>query len=275
MESETVQIEESVIEEERSILSKIVVAKNFDWVNKECLVVVIKVDKTDFCDNLSNIEVCGKSVLDWVLMSTCGPEQKVIEDQGERSLLETLKNISQNKSYVFVAYSDTPFLQRSTFLKIMDYVSASGINALELPRGYVFKASYLKNLTTLSCSMKKTFSDGDFVMLTSAGLLSSFFDFTASKIRAFHKKNGVTLFGEETIFIDADVEIEKGTIIYPNNVLKGETSIGKNVVLRSGNLIENSVIFDDAQVEGSVIISSKVSRGKGIPPLTKLNNESV
>ena len=32
--------------------------------------------------------------------------------------------------------------------------------------------------------------------------------------------NGVIILGENTVFIDADVEIEEGTIIYPNNIIK-------------------------------------------------------
>lgn len=266
---------EKEIEEESSFLSKVVVAKNYDWINNECLVAVVKVNNCDFCDNLSEIDVCGKTILDWVLLATNGPKQVVLDDLSDFEIIEELKKCVGDKKYVFLAYSDTPFLQRSTVCKIMDYFTTANLNALSLERGYVFKTEYLRNITELGSYVKKSFNLEEFARVSNHATFMNFYDFIAAKIRNFHKNNGVILFGEETIFIDSDVEIESGVVIYPNNIIKGQTIIGKNVVLNSGNIIENSIICDDCKLSMSCVVGSKISKGKTIEPMSKIMDEEV
>ena len=79
------------------------------------------------------------------------------------------------------------------------------------------------------------------------------------KIRTFHINNGVVILGEQSVFIDCDVEIEKGTIIYPNNVLKGKTILQGNVELKEGNLIVDSIISANSTLTNCFIEKSKVS----------------
>ena len=81
--------------------------------------------------------------------------------------------------------------------------------------------------------------------------------------------------GEENIFIEADVQIESGVIIYPFNTLKGETYIGKNVTLESGNYIEDSVVLDGAFVVQSYLEKSKVPENKSVGPFEKFINETL
>lgn len=274
MENETLFAEKEV-EEETSFLSKVMISKNYDWINKECLVAVVKVNNCDFCDNLSEIDVCGKTILDWVLLATSGPRQIVVDDGPDIEILERIKDYAKDKAYVFLAYSDTPFLQKSTFCKIMDYFAVSGLNVLSLERGYVFKTEYLKNVTNLQGYVKKSFGVGEFDKIDNQARLIRFYDFIATKIRNFHKNNGVVLFGEETIFIDSDVEIESGVIIYPNNVLKGQSLIGKNVVLNSGNIIENSIICEGVNLIMTYVSNSKLTGRNPVEPMSKIINQEV
>ena len=46
-----------------------------------------------------------------------------------------------------------------------------------------------------------------------------------------YKENGVTFVDENTVYIDATVEIGSGSIIEPSVCLKGNTVIGKNVTV--------------------------------------------
>ena len=43
-----------------------------------------------------------------------------------------------------------------------------------------------------------------------------------------HMKNGVTIIDPKVTYIDETVEIGEGTVIYPGNILEGNTKIGKN-----------------------------------------------
>ena len=97
----------------------------------------------------------------------------------------------------------------------------------------------------------------------------------SGRILNYHKENGVIFFGENTIFIDADVEIVAGCVIYPNNIIKGESYIGKNVILESGNYIFDTIVCDEAFVCQSYLEKSKVEKGKVIGPFAKLINQKI
>ena len=67
-------------------------------------------------------------------------------------------------------------------------------------------------------------------------------------------ENGVTLIDPKTTYIGADVEIGKDTIIYPNNILEGNTVIGENCLLYQNSRIKDSVIGNEVDIQSSVII---------------------
>ena len=50
------------------------------------------------------------------------------------------------------------------------------------------------------------------------------------------------LIDPNTTYIGIDVEIGKDTIIYPGNVIEGNTVIGKNCILYPNSRINNSII---------------------------------
>lgn len=252
--------------------SSIVSKESSDWINKETVVVIIKNDG-DKIKNLSSILLCGKPMVDWVKLATSGPVQKVINMVEPSQFLNTLKGLGVGKKYLAVFYSDTPLLERSTFCEIMDCFARNRYNIMELPRGYVFNVEYLLNLDVLFSPVKKSFNIKQFEQIDNPRSLSNASKILQTKILEYHKDNGVTLFGENTIFIDADVEIEEGSIIYPNNILKGQTFIGKNVVLESGNIIEDSIVKDEATIVSSYILKSKIGQKAYVGPFAKIDGE--
>jgi len=267
---------EKEIEEETSCLSQILVSpKNYQWIKDETLAVVVRVDRSEICDNFSTMELCGKSMLDWVLLALSVCEERVVNEAYSEKLLQYLKDLNTNKKYIFVTYSDIPLLERNSFYKIMDYFSSNNLNAMRFDHGFVYKTEFLREVNSLEPAVRKSFGGKDFLVIRDASDLSMAFDSLQERIRNYHKNNNVVLFGENTIFIDADVEIESGAIIYPNNVLKGQTYIGKNVVLESGNVINDSIISNNCILEKSVIIKSKITENKSIRPFSVIENESV
>lgn len=277
MENQSVVIEEkeeSVVEDKID-LSTIVSTQNYDWINEETIVVIIKSDKSEMSDKLSSVLVCGKPMVEWVKIATSGPVQKVIKEPVAEQFLNVLKGIGIGKKYLALFYSDTPLLERSTFCEIMDYFAKNRYNIIELPRGYIFSVDYLMNIDVLFSPVKKNFNIKQFEQINTPRALSTASKVLQNKILEYHKDNGVTLFGENTIFIDADVEIEEGAVIYPNNILKGQTYIGKNVTLDSGNIINDSIIADDSEIVGSYIHKSKVKKGQKVGPFAKLDGEVV
>lgn len=244
-------------------------AINNDWIFEETLVVVVKT----LNGVPSDFEICGKKMIDWVCLATSGCKRRFIDDND--NLIESLKTHCEGFNYVAVFYCDTPLLKKSTFIEIMNYFSKNRMNVLKLSRGYVFKTEFLKTAKMLMSSAVVDFDTEDFVVVDNSEKLSLAFDVLKERILNYHKQNGVVLFGENTIFIDADVEIEQGAIIYPNNVLKGQSYIGKNAVVESGNYIYDSIICDGVFVCHSYIENSKVEKDKMVGPFSKLINQKI
>lgn len=249
----------------------LVQVENYEWVAEETLVIILR-SKGDIS---YNFELCGKKMIDWVTLSASGCAQRILDEPSEEDFLETIKSVAEGYNFVAVLYSDTPLLRKTTFLEIMDYFSKRKMNVLRLKRGYVFKGEYLQNTKMLMSTAIEEFEKEDFVVVKDAAIASYAFKVLNGRILDYHKQRGVVFFGENTIFIDADVEIEDGTVIYPNNILKGESYIGKDVILESGNYIFDTIVCDEAFVCQSYLEKSKVEKGKVVGPFEKLINEKI
>ena len=79
-----------------------------------------------------------------------------------------------------------------------------------------------------------------------------------NRINSRHMMNGVTLIDPSTTYIGDDVEIGRDTIIYPGNVLEGNTKIGEGVILYPNSRISNSIILNNVEIQSSVIIDSQI-----------------
>lgn len=81
---------------------------------------------------------------------------------------------------------------------------------------------------------------------------------------------GVVFKDKKSVFIDENVKIGKGTLIYPNVELRGNTVIGENNIIESYTIIEDSIIKDassigpfahihkDCHIASSVVIGNYV-----------------
>ena len=87
-----------------------------------------------------------------------------------------------------------------------------------------------------------------------------------SRINRQHMSNGVTLIDPAATYIDCDVEIGRDTVIYPGNLLTGNTSIGQNVTLYPNNRIVDSNVGDGAHIEASLLEESSVGKNTNIGP---------
>lgn len=90
------------------------------------------------------------------------------------------------------------------------------------------------------------------------------------RINKAHMENGVSLINPDTIYIEANVVIGKDTVIYPNNIITGNTVIGENCILSMENEISNSVIKDGVHIRKSFIEDSYVDEHTKIGPYAHL-----
>lgn len=96
-----------------------------------------------------------------------------------------------------------------------------------------------------------------------------------NRINLMHMENGVTLIDPKTTYIGIDVEIGKDTIIYPNNILEGNTKIGSNCILYQNSRIVDSVIGDEVDIQSSVILNSNIGDNTTVGPFAYIRPETT
>ncbi len=89
-----------------------------------------------------------------------------------------------------------------------------------------------------------------------------------------HMKNGVHLIDPSNTYIDADVEIESDTTIYPNVVIQGNSKIGAHCEILSNSFLRNAVIGDDVIIDSSKIVESQVDAHSTVGPMSHLRNQT-
>lgn len=266
-------IENDEKEESLVLTESILKPQNYNWIKDEVLFVCVKTENDNVFKNLAQLDLCGKKMIDWVLMAGHECKQMVVNDC--QDILSLVKSIQTDKNFIAIFYSDTPLLDKGAFYRIMDYFVSKSRNFLALKRGYVVRTDFLKNNSTFMQGNICDIEEESLMICDNSKNLSHAFKVINNKILSFHIKNGVTMFGKETIFIDADVEIDDKVIIYPNNIIKGQSIISSGTILESGNYINNSIISSDCRIIGSRIENSKISENKTLAAGSQILSEEI
>lgn len=85
-----------------------------------------------------------------------------------------------------------------------------------------------------------------------------------------HMEDGVTFRDPASVIVDATVEIAEDVTIEPNVILRGQTSIGRDSVIRAGSQLFDSVVGERSVVWTSVIEGSRVGNDVMIGPFAHL-----
>ena len=94
------------------------------------------------------------------------------------------------------------------------------------------------------------------------------------KIRSLMDQ-GVQFIDPEHVYIDEEVSIGEGTLIYPNVTIAGETKIGKNTKILPNSYLRNAIIGDEVEIDSSKIVESEVMKGSTVGPFAHLRAHSV
>ena len=95
------------------------------------------------------------------------------------------------------------------------------------------------------------------------------------RINLRHMDNGVTLIDPSNTYIGDDVIIGRDTIIYPGNVIEGNTVIGEGVTLYPNSRINNSKIGNNVEIQSSVILDSTIGESTTVGPFAYVRPESA
>lgn len=238
-------------------------------VDVSVIILLVNNEKFKTVEKSYNLEIYGKKMWEWVALATTGYPMKKVECIKDNDIISLIRPLLTKTKYTAVFYSDTPLLKRKTFLEIMDYVRVRDINVCKLTRGFVFNTEFIKNNDKIYSIISQVFDEEDFITAFDMRQLTFINDIFKSRICAFHEQNGVQIIDANSCYIEADVIIEPNVIIYPNNSLIGKTYIGKNVVLKPNNVIENSIINENCKIISSVIRNTKIQANSNIGPFEK------
>ena len=104
----------------------------------------------------------------------------------------------------------------------------------------------------------------------------------ALALKTTHQRNrkrllagGVQLIDPDSTYIDDTVQVGAGTVIGPQSILKGETTIGQRVQIEGCCYINNATIDDDSYLKFGVRVEeSKVGKECSIGPFAHLRPKS-
>ena len=124
----------------------------------------------------------------------------------------------------------------------------------------------------LVCHLKKTLSE--FKRVNSYGVLASAIDKKRRIINGLHMEAGVRMIDPSSVYIDVDVEIGEGSVIYPSVILEGNCKIGKHTVIGPSSHLTNTLVGDGCTVRQSVAENVKIGDGTTVGPFAYLRAET-
>ena len=257
-----------IVEEQTEVKTEI---KQGSAKTDEVSIVVLLVKNPAFAaDKAYQINILGKSMKEWVTGACEGYRVQTAEYGLEDNVAETVKPILTNSKYTVVLYSDTPLLKPQTLKEIIDYALTKKASVVKLTRGYVFETDFIRRAENIYTAEPHYFDEEDFIAAFGLKQLSMIESIMKTRILNYHMKSGVRILDLDSVTIEADVTIEKGTVIHPNNRLYGTCYIGFNVELLPNNYIKNSIIEDYSKILYSVVENSKIPPNSRVGPFEKV-----
>jgi bifunctional UDP-N-acetylglucosamine pyrophosphorylase/glucosamine-1-phosphate N-acetyltransferase len=81
-----------------------------------------------------------------------------------------------------------------------------------------------------------------------------------------HMENGVTFLSPQTAYIGGGAVIGRDTIIMPNTVIEGDTTVAEGCVIGPNSRITASEIGAGSEINNSVVVASKIGGGVHVGP---------
>lgn len=95
------------------------------------------------------------------------------------------------------------------------------------------------------------------------------------KTALFWLSKGVKILSVDNVYIDYGVRLEKGSTVYPFNVLKGHSVVEENAVLFYSNVIESSIIGKNSVIKSSYVFDSRIGENCSVGPFAYLRQNAV
>lgn len=250
--------------------------------------------------------IAGEKCFSWVVRAC--ENAKVLDLYDYQNELEAVAQNLGNSDYVVILNGNLPLLTKNCVKNVVEYFLHQGMNALRLKGGYIFNASYLREVNDIFSSDCFNVKTNDFFEIENFNSLLFARKEIEKRILNYHSKNGVT-FNGESFSIDANAEIMNGSTIcdgvkilssskihncyigfnslvedssihenskIEDNVFIKNCEIGSNVKIASGVMLENCTIGDNVEIlAGSRILNSEIASGVKIGKICDIVSSKV
>lgn len=218
-----------------------------------------------------------------VLKSTCPQGLKDLPLLGYTSL-ERMKKSIEGAGFYFSGYlmDETvdeyaavmeiddcyPLLTNDNLTEIAEYFFLSDEAVIKFFGGFIMLTkNYIKK--DYNYKLEKIFAFENALKL-SAENFGQIISIIKDKVNLKHIENGVLFIDKAAAYIDEDVKIKSGTIIYPDCFIKNKSEIGSNCVIYTGAYIENCKIGDEVKIISSKLKDSVIKSKTDIGPYANL-----
>lgn len=236
-----------------------------------CLILNTKCTKNSF-----NGKILGLSLSDWVKFACEDiPSFCVDFDKSENVLDFAKKHIDFAYDYTIILFANTPLVTHELLLNIIEYCEIKNINLCTLHSGYVVKNEYLKENSKYF--VDSIYSDGieDFYLVENKAQFTYAFGILSGRINNFHLSHGVDIINPNNTYIEPYVDIGNNVKIFPNNTLKGKTTISNGVILKEGNTLDNCKIGSNSCISHSNICDSVLGDNVFVGSYTEIINSLI
>ncbi len=86
---------------------------------------------------------------------------------------------------------------------------------------------------------------------------------------------GVTIVGEDSVFIDETVEVGRDSVIMPFSIITGSTRIGSGCHIGPQAVLHNADIGDRASVRSSTVTDSSIGEGSDVGPYSHIREHTL
>lgn len=201
--------------------------------------------------------ILGKPILSYV-KNACKISPKMVELDENQNMVEAIHPYLSNSEWTVVLHSDTPLITRKAVEEALSYAISRELNVCKLMRGYVFKTEYVKRVDRVFDVESYEQNEEYYIAIKSEKDLAKATSIMKQRIVDFLLNGGVQIVDPVSTYIESGVKIKKGSVIYPNVSIMGDTTIGEKSIVGFGSIIKNSVIGDRCNIQNSYITNSVV-----------------
>lgn len=215
-----------------------------------------------FGKNIYELEVCGMNLVNWVARA-CEHRPRVINVRSGDDALAVVRNyINPEAEYSVVLYADTPLVNKSHILDLVEFVDRRRMNVCKLKRGFVLKNEYIKYNDEFYSIDEYDFASNDFMQVTNEDDFSEVKSALSKKVIDFHKRNGVYFENENTVSIDSNVQIGKNTKLASGvSIIRGAV-VSENCVIDKNVKVSGSTVGEKVKIgHNSLVVDSIVKNG--------------